>query len=173
MPPIDWLDFFEFMSTGFILLVMLAGLFGLIIPIFPGGVVIWVAALIYGIMFGFGTAGWIIFVLLTLLMIAVGLADNVLMGAKALEKGASWYGIVIGLIAGLVGTFLLPPIGGLIGAPLALLLVEYFRHSNFQEAWEVTKGLLIGWGWSFVVRFGLGVVMIVLWGIWVWANNRV
>ncbi|MBN2501145.1 MAG: DUF456 domain-containing protein [Anaerolineales bacterium] len=172
MTPIDWADFFEFMSTGFLLLVMLVGLFGLIIPIFPGGVVIWVAALIYGIVAGFGVAGWIIFAVLTLLMIAIGLADNVLMGAKALEKGASWYGIALALVAGLVGTFLLPPIGGLIAAPLMLLLVEYFRHSDIQEAWLVTKGLLVGWGWSFVVRFGLGVVMIVLWGIWVWANGR-
>ena len=173
MPPIDWVGFLEFFSTGLLLLVMLVGLFGLIIPIFPGGVVIWVASLIYGILFGFGTVGWIIFALLTLLMIAVNLADNVLMGAKALEKGASWYGIALALIAGLLGTFLLPPVGGLIAAPLALLLVEYLRHKDIEVAWQVTKGLLIGWGWSFVVRFGLGVVMIALWGVWVWANNRV
>lgn len=169
----ELLPFLEFMSTGFVFLVMLVGLFGLIIPIFPGGVVIWAAGLFYGIIFGFGTAGWIVFVLMTLLMIAVGLADNVLMGAKALEQGASWYGILIGLVAGFLGTFFLPPVGGLIAAPLALLVVEYFRLGDIQDAWQVTKGLLIGWGWSFVVRFGLGFVMIVLWGVWVWANSRV
>ena len=147
-------------------LIMLVGLFGLIIPIFPGNVVMWVAALIYGLIFGFGRLGGILFAIITFLMLAAVLADNLLMGAKAREKGAAWTSILLALLAGVVGSFVFPPIGGIIAAPLVLFLMEFIRRGDSAEATKVLKALLVGWGLAFVVRFSLGVVMIILWGIW-------
>ena len=147
-------------------LTMVFGLLGLIIPIFPGNVVMWVAALVYGLIFGFGRLGGIMFAIISLLMLAAVMADNVLMGAKAREKGASWGSILLALAAGVVFTFVFPPIGGIIAAPLVLFLMEFQRLGDSSEATKVVKGLLTGWGLAFVVRFGLGVMMIVLWGIW-------
>lgn len=147
-------------------LTMLFGLFGLVIPIFPGNVVMWTAALIYGLVFGFGKLGGVLFGLITLLMLLAITADNILMGAKAREKGAAWLSILLALLAGIVFTFLFPPVGGIVAAPLTLFLVEYQRRGDSKEAGEVVKALLIGLGMAFVVRFGLGVVMLILWGIW-------
>ena len=147
-------------------LTMLFGLFGLIIPIFPGNVVMWLAALVYGLAFGFGKLGGIMFAIITLLMLIAVAADNVLMGAKAREKGADWGSIILALIAGIIGTMIFPPIGGLIAAPLVLYLAELQRQRDADEAKKVVKALLTGWGLAFVVRFGLGVVMFGLWGVW-------
>lgn len=157
---------FEPTITIFTVLTMLVGLFGLIVPIFPGNVVMWLAALVYGLVFGFGRLGGIMFAVITVLMLAAVSADNILMGAKAREKGADWGSIILALIAGVVGTMLFPPIGGLIAAPLALYLAELQLLGNTQEAIAVVKALMIGWGLAFLVRFGLGVVMFSLWGIW-------
>ena len=44
--------------------------------------------------------------------------------------------------------------------------MEFLRLGDSAEATKVVKALLIGWGLAFVVRFGLGVVMMILWGIW-------
>ena len=147
-------------------LTMLFGLFGLIIPVFPGNVVMWLAALVYGLVFGFGGLGGIMFAIITVLMLIAAAADNVLMGAKAREKGADWGSIILALVAGIVGTLLLPPIGGLIAAPLVLYLAELQRRRDAEEAKKVVIALLTGWGMAFAVRFGLGVVMFALWGIW-------
>lgn len=165
MPP--WLE-----TTIHILtfLTMLFGLFGLIIPIFPGNVVMWLAALVYGLVFGFGRLGGIIFVIITLLMFVAVLADNFLMGAKAREKGASWGSIILALVAGIVGTIVLPPIGGVIAAPLVLYVMEMQRLKNSEEAKKVVKALLTGWGLAFVVRFGIGILMFALWGIWAYLS---
>jgi uncharacterized protein YqgC (DUF456 family) len=158
-----WLDISVF---GLTLFVMLVGLFGLIIPIFPGIIVIWLAALGYGIVTGFGTLGWVIFAILTVLMLVGVTVDNVLMGAGARRGGASWGSILVGLLAGVVGTFLFPPVGGLIAAPAAVLLLEYLRGRDWERAWQATRGLAMGWGLSFLVRFGIGAVMIGAWLIW-------
>jgi len=147
-------------------LTMLFGLFGLIIPIFPGNVVMWLAALVYGLVFGFGRLGAIMFAIITILMLIAAAADNVLMGAKAREKGADWGSIILALIGGVLGTMIFPPIGGIIAAPLVLYLAELQRRRDAEEAMKVVKALLTGWGLAFVVRFGLGVVMFALWGIW-------
>ena len=150
--------------------VMLVGLFGLVIPIFPGGVVIWLAALGYGLLTGFAPPGIVFFVLISILMIASALADNILMGTKAYQEGASWWSILIALFAGAVVTLLLPPFGGLIAAPIALYLAEYVRRRDWEQAIKVTRGMLIGCGWAFFVRFGLGIVKIGLWAAWAWGN---
>lgn len=148
------------------ILTMLVGLFGLIIPIFPGNVVMWLAALIYGLVFGFGKLGGILFAVISILMLVAVSADNFLMGAKAREKGADWGSIILALLAGIIGTMIFPPIGGLIAAPLVLYLMERRRLGNDDEAKVVVKALLTGWGLAFLVRFGIGVVMFGLWGAW-------
>lgn len=160
--------FLDVSSVTLTIIIMLVGLFGLIIPVFPGILVIWLAALIYGLLVGFNTLGIAIFALITLLMIAGSLIDNILMGVGARKGGASWISILLGTIAGVAGTLLLPPFGGLIASPLAVMLVELWRAREWHKAWIAVRGLAVGWGLSFVARFGIGVLMIGLWGVWAW-----
>lgn len=153
---------------GLTLLIMLIGLFGLLVPVFPGMLVMWLATLGYGILKGFSTLGIVLFILITLLMIAGMTVDNLLMGAGARKGGASWLTIGAMLVAGVVGTLLWPPLGGIIAAPLVVLLLEYQRARDWSKAWQALRGLAAGWGLSFVVRFLIGVGMIVLWLVWTW-----
>jgi len=156
----------EVIAFWFTLVIMLLGLVLLFIPIFPGITVIWVAALLYGFVAGFDTLGIVVLVFITLGMIVGISADNVLMGAGARQGGASWLTIIVALIAGIVGTVLLPPIGGLIAIPLAIFLLELLRVREWRGAWRATRGLALGWGLSFLVRFGIGLVMIAIWLGW-------
>jgi len=151
-----------------VLLVMLVGLFGLVIPIFPGMVVIWGAALVYGLVQGFGALGGWLFAGITVLMLLGVTVDNIAMSAGARKGGASWWSIAASIVAALAGTYFFPPLGGLILAPLVLLGAEYLRQGNLRRAWEAAKGYMIGCGWAFVVRFFLGVVMIGMWAYWAW-----
>jgi uncharacterized protein YqgC (DUF456 family) len=152
------------------LVIMLVGLFGLIVPVFPGIMVIWLAALGYGVATGFTTLGWVLFTVITVLFITGALIDNVLMSAKAHKEGAAWSTLILGVLAGILGTIFFPPIGGLIAAPVVVLLLEYIRQRDFKKALLTLRGLAIGWGSAFVVRFFIGAAMI---GIWlVWAINR-
>ena len=159
----DWADALTFWLT---LLIMLGGLALLIVPIFPGITVIWLAALIYGLVTGFDALGIVLMVLITLGMIAGISADNVLMGAGARQGGASWLTIIVALVAGIVGTVLFPPIGGFIAIPVAIFLLELIRVREWRSAWRAMRGLALGWGLSFLVRFGIGLVMIAIWLGW-------
>lgn len=158
-----WVEALAFWLT---LLIMILGLVLLIIPIFPGITVIWLAALLYGIVTGFDTLGIVMFVLITIGMIAGVSADNILMGAGARRGGASWLTIGVALLAGIVGTILFPPIGGFIAVPVAIFLLELARIREWRGAWRATRGLALGWGLSFLVRFIIGLVMISAFLVW-------
>ncbi len=162
-----WLNISVFALTQ---IVMLVGLLGSLIPIFPGPFIMWLAALGYGVLSGFDSVGVVIFIMISVLMIGGGLVDNLFMGAGARKGGAAWGTIIVALIAGVVGTILLPPFGGIITAPAAILLLDYLRLRDLNQAWLALRGLATGWGFSFVVRFGFGLVIMVLWWLWAWSN---
>lgn len=153
---------------GLVQFFMLIGLFGLIVPVFPGMLVMWLSALGYGVLNGWSTLGIVLFVVITILTIAGMLADNVMMGVGARKGGASWWTIIVAMAAGILGTIIFPPFGGIIAAPLSVLLLEYLRMKQMGQAWKSLLGLATGWGLSFVVRFLIGFVMMAFWWLWVW-----
>jgi uncharacterized protein YqgC (DUF456 family) len=158
----------EQITRGIAMVMMAVGL--LVIPILPGLVIIWVSALGYGIVAGFGVLGWVMFAFISVLMLAGSILDNVLMGAQAHKEGAPWWVVVIAMAAAILGSFIIPIpiIGGILVALLVLFLIEWMRLKETRKALASMKGMLIGFGWAFVFRFIIGLVMIGLWLIWAW-----
>lgn len=147
---------------------MLIGLFGLVVPVFPGITVIWVLVILHGIIFGFSTLGIVLFVIITLLTIAGWVSDNLIAGAKAREQGAHWLSIIAAFVVGFIASIILTPIGGIIATLLTILLVEYAYNRDMDRAITVMQNLFYGWGWAFIARFIIGLVMIILWSVWAW-----
>jgi uncharacterized protein YqgC (DUF456 family) len=145
--------------------VMLLGLGGLAIVIVPGLTIIWLAALVYGLIAGFN---WWVFAVITVIMLVGNFTDNLIMGASARQKGASWVAIILALLVGVLGSIFFPPFGGLIGALLCLFGVEYIRLKDWRKALESSKSMAIGCGLAAFLRFGMGVIMIGLWVLWVY-----
>jgi uncharacterized protein YqgC (DUF456 family) len=146
--------------------IMLVGL--VVLPILPGLVIIWVAALGYGLATGFSTFGWVVLATLTVLMLGGSLVDNILMGTSAHKEGAPWWVVLIATLAALIGSFVIPipVIGGILAALATLFGIEWIRCKNWRKAMASLKGMMIGWGWAFVIRFIIGLVMIGLWFVW-------
>jgi uncharacterized protein YqgC (DUF456 family) len=159
----------EQVARGIAMLMMAVGL--LMIPILPGLVIIWVSALGYGIAVGFGMLGWVMTALITVLMLAGSILDNVLMGAQAHKEGAPWWVVLIAMAAAIIGSFVIPIpiIGGILAALLVLFLLEWMRLKNARKALASMRGMLVGCGWAIVFRFIMGLVMIGFWLIWAWA----
>jgi uncharacterized protein YqgC (DUF456 family) len=146
--------------------IMAVGLIGLLFYVVPGLTIIWLAVLAFGIVKGFTVWSGILFGVITLLMIGGNLVDNYLMGDQARKTGAGWLSIAVALVLGVVGTFVLPPFGGLLFAVVGIFIVELIRQKNFKESLKTTGGILKGCGLAVVARFFIGLVMIGLWGLW-------
>ena len=157
----------EQVARGIAIVMMAVGL--LVIPILPGLVIIWVSALGYGIAAGFGVLGWVMFALITILMLAGSILDNLLMGAQAHKEGTPWWVVLIALVSAIIGSFVIPIVGGILAALLVLFLIQWIRLKDAKKALTSMKGMMVGWGWAAVFRVIIGLVMIGLWLIWAWA----
>jgi uncharacterized protein YqgC (DUF456 family) len=160
----------ELIITGLTLLVMLIGVIGVIIPGLPDVPLIWLAAICYGLLTGWD--GWLgggILALLTVLTLAGVVVDLALGPVAAKRGGASWQAILVSSALGLVGFFMFPPFGAILGALLGMFVVEYRRRGqNAREAIQAVKDYAVGFGLSVVVRLVIAVVMLIAWGFWVW-----
>jgi uncharacterized protein YqgC (DUF456 family) len=167
-------SFWEYLTPDLVgravsLTFMLFGLAVLAIPILPWLVIIWAVALGYGVFAGFGTLGWVMFAIMTVLMVAGSFVDNVLMGASAHKEGAPWWVVLLALLAAIAGNFAIPIVGGVLAALLVLFLLQWARLHDPKKAFASMRGMLVGCGWAVVIRFIIGLVMIGLWMIWAWA----
>jgi uncharacterized protein YqgC (DUF456 family) len=146
---------------------MAIGLLGTLLPFLPGLPIVWAAALVYGLAEGFGTVGWLLFALITAVGIAGLVLGTVLPHRRASARGAPRSTILIGVVAGIIGFFVIPIVGLPIGAGIGVLLAERRRLGDWDQAWGATKDLMVGFGIGALVQFGAGAGMIVLWVAWV------
>lgn len=141
------------------------GLIGTVVPMIPGSLLIWVAVLVYVLVNGMASVGWLAFIFITLLAVATGTADlwMPLLGAK--KVGASLRAMVYGTIGAIIGTFFAPLLGTLIGYAGGILLGEYQKRGDWNEAFKVSLGGLAGWGLATAVQLGGGILILLIFAI--------
>ncbi|HET91259.1 MAG TPA: DUF456 domain-containing protein [Chloroflexi bacterium] len=151
------------------LVMMLIGLLGVILPVVPGVGFIWIVVLVYAIAEQFATIDIITFLVLTVLG-AIGFSADLWMsqvGAKA--GGASPWSLLVGLLTGLVGAIIglvffgvgaIP--GAVIGAVGGVIVAEWHRHEDWNEAFKVGGSWLAGCALSGLVQLIIGILMVLL-----------
>jgi hypothetical protein len=152
----------EFVTLFVTLLVMLVGLVGILLPVVPGTMLIFVAALVYAWLEGFQAVGWPTLLVMALLTLVGTTADIWAAGVGAKAGGASAWSIVAGLVGGFVGLLAFSLPGAIIGAVLGVLLTESYRVRDLRHAVKAGGGWFAGWVLSVVVRLTLGLVMVAL-----------
>jgi uncharacterized protein YqgC (DUF456 family) len=149
-------------------LLMLIGLVFTVLPGIPGPLLIFGGALLFALVEGFQIVGWPILVVLGIMAaLATGAeAWAGVVGARA--GGASGWGILGGLVGGLVGLVFFSLPGGIVGAVLGVLVVELIRSDDGIRALKAGGGWLLGWLLSVVIQLSLGVAMVALfwWQVW-------
>ncbi len=155
------------------LFVLLFGLAGLLVPIFPGLTVMWLATLVYALVQAAADKmtgwDWALFILITILMLVGNVVDNIIITKKMREKYIPWSSILLAFVVGIVFSIFLTPVIGLIASPVGLFLAEFLRLRDRREAFASTRAWLTGWGWAFAARFSIGMLITALWMVWAWA----
>lgn len=141
-------------------LVMLVGLAGTVLPFVPGVALIWVAALVYGLLEGFGGAGTTAMVAITAFAIVGGVAGFLIpyrRGVAGLDPSTR----ALAAVLGIVGFFVVP----VIGFPLGVALGVTVRRAERRFV-DVMLGVALG----MVVEGAAGAAMIATWIVWLIAR---
>ena len=135
------------------LFVLIVGLVGLIVPVFPGLVIMWLGTLFYALLQN--AAGnmsgwkWLMFGIITILMIAGSIGDNLIIASKMRDKYVPWSSILFAFAAGIIASVFFTPLIGLVAAPAGAVPRREQKTEGPRRCRRLYKGLYD--------RLGLGI----------------
>ena len=156
---------------GIVLLVMFVGVMGNVIPGIPGTPLILAGAVGHQLYFaGQGSVGWgWVAVLAAFGLLALGLDYlATLIGAKKL--GATWKGMVGAVLGVIVGVFVFPPIGLIVGPFVGAMGFEWAFGREARESAKAGVGAVLGLALGVLGKLICSVVMMALFAFAAWPS---
>lgn len=142
---------------------VLAGLVGTAVPVMPGLVVVLLATAGTLLAQGGGPFTWTVVVVLVALTVAGTALSTVLPARRAALSGAPRQSLWFAAAGAVVGFFVIPVLGLVIGGALGLLVAEQQRLGEWGPAWVSARGVLGAYGLGVLLELGIGVLMGLLW----------
>lgn len=151
-------------STGLLLvgLVILAGLVGVVLPVLPGAILVLGAILVWAYDVGSATS-WTVFVVAALVITVTQVAKYVVPGRRLADGAIPRSTLLLGALAGIVGFFVIPVVGLLVGFVLGVYVAEYRRLGSHSAAWPSTKLAVRAVGLSLAIELFGALVASGLW----------
>lgn len=126
-------------GTGEILvgLAVLVGVVGVVVPVLPGALLVWVAIGVWAVLTQ-TTTGWVVLAVATVCVAGVQVVKYVVPDRRLRGAGVPRRSIVAGGLLALIGFFVVPVIGLFIGFVAGVYLAERRRLQDHDAAWATT-----------------------------------
>lgn len=147
-----------------LVLCMLVGLAGAVVPMLPGLVLILIGVVIHKLMLPEVLSWWTVCIVGSLFLISL-ITDSLASVATARLSGAGKWGLWGALVGGVVGIFFAPiglVAGPLIGAFAGELLLGC---RELMKALKAGAGAGVGVALAMIVRFVFGLIMLIVIGV--------
>jgi uncharacterized protein YqgC (DUF456 family) len=144
---------------------VVVGLVGIVVPVLPGLLLVAVGIAVWAVPRGDALA-WTVLGVAVAILIAGTVAKYLLPGRKLREAGVPGRTLALGAVLGIVGFFVVPIVGLVLGFVLGVYLGELARLSDGKQAWASTRRALAAVGWSIVIELLTGLLAA---GVWVGA----
>ncbi|SDB83148.1 hypothetical protein GA0111570_10498 [Raineyella antarctica] len=143
-------------------LLVLVGLVGIVVPVLPGTITVLVGLLLWAVVIG-GPIGWVTFAIGAAFCLVGVTATYVLTGRTLKRASIPNRSVVIGLLAGVVGMFVIPVVGLPIGFAAGLFLSELARVREPATALRTSGQALRATGIGMLVEFGCASAAGIVW----------
>ncbi len=153
------------MSIGGLILVAVAiavGLVGILVPVLPGTLLVWAAIAVWAFLEQ-TTATWVVFGVASALL-GAGILVKYLWPARrmrAAEIGGRT--LLAGTVLGLIGFFVVPVVGLVLGFVLGVYLAELAQRRDQRRAWASTVHAVKGVALSVGVEFAAALLATAVW----------
>lgn len=147
------------LGLGLVIFFMVLGFIGSFLPLLPGPLLVWFAALVYVLATHFRVVGYGAFTLITIIALVTSTAEiwMPMLGAKVL--GGSGQAMLFGILGSILGFVLFNLVGAVLGYALGALYGEYRKRQDWGQALKASFGTLAGWGVSTAFQAGGSVLM--------------
>lgn len=145
--------------TGVLILI---GLIGIVVPVLPGSITIIIGLLAWAIVIG-GRLGWTIFGIGAGFCVIGMLATYFITGRVLRREKIPNRSVLIGLVCGVIGMFVIPVVGLLVGFVAGLFCSEYARVGEARAAWRTSWQAIKATGAGLLVEFGCACAATITW----------
>ena len=153
-----------------VLLAMIVGTVGIVVPVLPGLIVVWGATLVWAFERQDGP-GWLVLGIATVLY-AVGLvAKYVLPGRRMKSAGVDGAVVAVARAVAVLGFFVVPVVGAPLGFVLAVYVLELVKHREHGAAWRATGQAIRAVGLNIGIELATAFAIIATWGVAVYVTG--
>lgn len=156
-------------TLGWIVVILLfvVGMVGAVYPILPGVLAIYAAFFIYGWLISWESFGFWFWLIQTLIVIIIIVADYAVSALGVKKFGGSKAAIIGSTVGLIIGPFVIPAFGIILGPFIGAVLGELIIGTSWQNAVRAGIGSVLGFFASSVVKIALQLAMIIIFFIWV------
>ena len=146
---------------------ILVGLAGIIVPVLPGLILVLASVLLWAAV-AHDPVGWGILAVAAAIAGAGWTLQYLVPGRRLKAAGVPTTTLLAGGIGGLIGIFVIPGLGLLIGFVVGVILAELARQKTVAAAWPSAKHALKAAAVSFGIELTAGTLIATAWVIGVW-----
>lgn len=150
----------QVLLVGVVLLVMLIGVIGEILPAIPGMILIWIAALVYALVDGFDRIGWWTIGLMIIIWLIASGIDWIATWVTAKKIGVSWWGLGLSVLGTIIGTIIFNFWGMIIGMIVGALVGEYIHKREIIKSLKAGGAVVVGFVFGGVIKLMMAMTMI-------------
>jgi len=151
-------------AAGLVLvgLVIAVGLVGIVVPVLPGLLLSWAAVLVWALVER-TTIAWVTLGVGTTVVAASQVVKVVVPGRRLRDAGVPIGSIAGGAVLGIVGFFVVPVVGLILGFVLGVYTAERVRLGSHATAWPSTVHALKAVGLSILIELAAGLLLAAAW----------
>lgn len=142
-------------------LVVAAGLVGVVVPVVPGLLLVVAGIAVWAVPRN-DAAGWTALGVAVAIAVLGTVAKYALPGARMRAAGVPGRTLVAGGVLGIIGFFVVPVVGLVLGFVLGIYLAELARLGR-GAAWPSTRSALAAVGWSMLIELAAGLLAAAVW----------
>jgi len=144
-----------------IVVLFLLSFVGIIFPIVPSVLVLWVGFLLYHFVIHNGELNWIFWIAMAFFTILLIVADILANSYFVKRYGGSKWGERAAAVAVIIGSFITPPFGIIYLPFIVVFIVEMVQKRTAKEAFRASIGSFFGFLGGSVAKVVIQIVMIV------------
>lgn len=139
------------------------GIAGTVIPVLPGSLVVGIAIVVWGAVEG-SAASWAVTAVAVAILGIGQLLKYLIPGKRLSAAGVPTLTLLVGGIAGVVGFFIIPVVGVLVGFVAGIFVVELLRLRQLRPAWDSTWAAMKMSGLSVLIELTAALLATAIWG---------
>lgn len=140
----------DIIATVVTSVLIVIGCLGIILPVLPGSITALIGLIIWALVVQ-AVEGWVVLALGGTLLIAGMSASLVLTGSRLKRRAIPNRTLLFGVVGAVIGMFVIPVVGLIIGFVVGLLATETVRNRNFRTALDTS--------WVALKAAGIGIII--------------